>query len=97
MIDIKEHAQGWLLPVRAQPGAKRSAVLGEQAGALKASVTAPAQDGRANQALLELLRETLQLKRSQIELFSGETSRDKKFLVRGLSKAELEQRLAAFD
>jgi uncharacterized protein (TIGR00251 family) len=95
MIDLKEHPQGWLLPVRAQPGAKRSAVLGEQAGALKAAVTAPAQDGRANQALLELLRDALHLKRSQLELYSGEASRNKKLLIRGVSRSELEQRLAS--
>jgi uncharacterized protein YggU (UPF0235/DUF167 family) len=36
----------------------------------------------------------LQVKRSQVVLLSGEKSRDKRFLVRGLSKSELEIRLA---
>jgi uncharacterized protein (TIGR00251 family) len=95
VITIGEHAEGLVLPVRAQPGARKNGVLGEQAGALKVAVTAPPEDGRANKALLETLREVLRLKRSQLELLSGETSRDKRFLVRGLTRAELEARLAA--
>jgi uncharacterized protein (TIGR00251 family) len=81
--------------VRAQPGARRNGVQGEQAGALKVAVTAPPQDGRANEALAEVLRAALGLKRSQLELVAGATSRDKRFLVRGLARAELERRLAA--
>ena len=41
MIAITEHAEGCVLPVRAQPGAKRSGVQGERNGALKVAVTAP--------------------------------------------------------
>jgi uncharacterized protein (TIGR00251 family) len=93
MISIGEHAEGLVLPVRAQPGARKNGVLGEQAGALKVAVTAPPEDGRANKALLETLRELLDLKRSQLELLSGETSRDKRFLVRALTRPELEARL----
>jgi uncharacterized protein (TIGR00251 family) len=93
MVIIREHAEGWVLPVRAQPGAKKTGVLGEQGGALKVSVTAPPQDGRANQALVEALRDLLELRRSQVELLGGETSRDKRFLIRGISRADLENRL----
>jgi uncharacterized protein (TIGR00251 family) len=95
VIAVVEHAEGCVLPVRAQPGARRPGVLGEQNGALKVAVTAPAQDGRANQALCEALREALGLKRSQVELLGGATGRDKRFLIRGLTRAELEARLAA--
>jgi uncharacterized protein (TIGR00251 family) len=95
MIAITEHAEGCVLPVRAQPGARRNGVQGEQNGALKVAVTAPPEDGRANAALVEVLREALGVKRSQIELVSGQTSREKKFLVRGMKKAELERLVAA--
>jgi uncharacterized protein (TIGR00251 family) len=93
MISIKDHPKGCVLPVRAQPGARKTGVLGEQAGALKVAVTAPPEDGRANKALLETLREVLGVKRSQVELLSGATSRDKHFLIRGLTPAELQARL----
>ncbi len=95
MIAVTDHAEGCVLPVRAQPGARRSGVQGEQAGALKVAVTAPPQDGRANEALVDALREALGVRRSQVELLAGATGRDKRFLIRGLTRAELERRLAA--
>jgi uncharacterized protein (TIGR00251 family) len=95
MIAITDHEDGCVLPVRAQPGARRPGVQGEQAGALKVAVSAPPQDGRANEALVEALREALGVRRSQVELLAGATGRDKKFLIRGLTRAELERRVAA--
>ncbi len=93
MIVVTEHAEGYVLPVRAQPGARRSGVQGEQAGALKIAVSAPPEDGRANQAVVEVLRQALGVRRSQIELIGGQTSRDKRFLIRGLTRVELESHL----
>ena len=87
MIDLADHAEGFVLPVRAQPGAQGRRP-GRAHGALKVAVTAPPEDGRANAALVELLREQLGLKRSQVELIAGPTSRDKRFLLRGLSRGE---------
>ncbi len=94
MIELADHPEGVLVAVRAQPGARKAGVLGVQAGALKLAVTAPPEDGRANAALVELLRDRLGLKRSQVELHSGATGRNKKLLVRGLSREELTARLA---
>ena len=56
-VTITPHSEGCILAVRAQPGARKNAVLGEQAGALKVAVTAPPEDGRANAALVEVIRE----------------------------------------
>jgi uncharacterized protein (TIGR00251 family) len=95
MIAVGEHAEGCVLPVRAQPGARRPGVQGEQNGALKVAVAAPPQDGRANEALVEALRQALGVKRSQVELIGGQTGRDKRFLIRGVARAELERKLAA--
>jgi len=89
MIEITAHPEGCVLPVRVQPGARRTGIVGEQAGALKIAVTAPPQDGRANKAVIDVVRETLGIKRSQVDLLSGLTSRDKKVLVRGMAKGEL--------
>src|SRR5258708_35231469 len=93
MIEITDHEEGSVLAVRVQPGARKSGVKGEQAGALKLAVTAPPEGGRANVAVVELLAELLGVKRKQVELIVGPISRDKKFLIRGLNRAELRQRL----
>ena len=95
MVEVIEHPEGIVLPVRAQPGAKANAVRGEQAGALKVAVTQIAEKGKANQALVEVLAETLGLKRSQIELLAGEMQREKKFLIRGVTRDELAEKIAA--
>jgi len=95
MIDIATHPDGCILPVRAQPGARKNAIVGEHGSALKVAVTAPPDRGKANKALVELLSEVLGLKRSQIELIGGLTSHDKRFLIRGLTRAELLARVTA--
>jgi uncharacterized protein len=93
MIELVDHTGGVIVPVRAQPGARKAGILGEQAGALKLAVNAPSEDGRANRALVELLHELLGVKRSQVTLLSGTVSRNKKFLICGLTRRELEERL----
>ena len=95
MIAVAAHPEGSLLAVRAQPGARKNAVVGEHGGALKVAVTAPPEDGRANEALTELLRDWLGLKRSQVELANGHTNRNKQFLIRGLTPEALSALLAS--
>lgn len=94
VIQVQPHAEGVTLAVRVQPGAKKNAVLGEQAGALKVAVTAPPEDGRANDALVEHLKNWLGVKRSQVELLSGRTNRNKVFLIRGMTAEQLSEVLS---
>ncbi|QEL19649.1 DUF167 domain-containing protein [Limnoglobus roseus] len=93
MIVIQPHAEGATLAVRAQPGAKKNAILGEHAGALKVAVTAPPEDGRANAAIVEVLKDALAVKRSQLELLSGAANRNKVFLVRDCTPDDLAARV----
>lgn len=94
-ITITAHAEGALLAVRAQPNAKKNAVLGEHGGSLKVAVTAPPEDGRANEAIAEVLRSWLGLKRAHVELVAGHRSRAKQFLVRGPGADQLAALVAA--
>jgi uncharacterized protein (TIGR00251 family) len=94
VIKITSHPEGAVLSVRAQSGAKKVGVVGEQNGALKVAVSAAPEHGKANQALRDALCEALQLKRGAVELVGGASSRDKRFLIRGLTPAELRVRLA---
>ena len=70
-------------------------MVGEHGGALKVAVTAPPEDGRANEALTELLRDWLGLKRFQVELAGGHTNRNKQVLIRGLAPEALSALLAS--
>ena len=91
---LRAVAAGVSLAVRAQPGAKKTAVVGvygEGATAqLKVAVHAPPLEGRANAALLPFIAEMFGLSKSAVEMVSGETSRSKVFLLRGISKAQAE-------
>jgi uncharacterized protein (TIGR00251 family) len=92
-IQISDHAEGCIVRVRAYPGARRNAIVGAQGGALKVAVTAPPDKGRANDSIVLLLADSLGLKRSQVELVSGATSRAKRFLVRNMTAEELRKTL----
>jgi uncharacterized protein YggU (UPF0235/DUF167 family) len=94
VIAVAAHAQGAILPVRAQPGARRNALLGEHAGALRVAVTAAPERGKANAAIAAVLADALACKASQIALLSGETAREKRFLIVGLTPEELLSRIA---
>ena len=89
MIDLQPHAEGTILPVRAAPGARRNEIRGEQNGCLKICVTEAPEKGKANKALIALLSKAFSLRKSQLELLAGETSRQKRFLVRGVTPQEL--------
>ena len=93
MIALESRNDGVLLPVRAHPGARSAGIRGEQDGALKVSVTQAPEKGKANKAILELLAKQLRLRKSQLELVSGETSQQKRFLVRDITADELQQRI----
>lgn len=86
---LREVAGGVTLAVRAQPGAKKTAIVGvygEGAAAqLKIAVQAPPVEGRANEALILFLAKTFGLPKSAVELVSGELSRSKVFRLRGVS------------
>ena len=95
---IRETREGVTLAVRAQPGAKKTAITGiygEGASAqLKIAVHAPPVEGRANEALEAWLAEFFSLSRANVVLLSGETSRSKVFLLRGMKLAQAEAALA---
>lgn len=62
--------------VHVTPRASRARLAGV-AGSLRAWITAPAEDGRANDALLTLVAEALELRRSEVAIIAGRRSREK--------------------
>ena len=89
---------GVTLAVRAQPGARKTAitgVYGEGATAqLKIAVQAPPVEGRANAALIAFLAETFGVAKNRVEVVSGELSRSKVFLLREVTLERAQMKLA---
>jgi uncharacterized protein YggU (UPF0235/DUF167 family) len=79
---VRRTAAGVTVELRAQPRARRTA-LECAGGALKAQVTAAAEGGKANAALIELLAETWRLPKSAFAVTRGATSRDKVLSIAG--------------
>ena len=94
-VGLEPHARGTILPVRAQPGARRNGIRGCQDGALKVSVTQIAEKGKANTALAKVLTKELGLRKSQVHLLTGETSSQKRFLIESPTLEELAARIEA--
>jgi uncharacterized protein (TIGR00251 family) len=84
---------GVTIAVRVHPQAKRSNVTGMLGSAYKLDVAAPANDGRANEACIELLAEITGITRKNIRLLKGQTSRSKIFEFEGGDEVELRRRL----
>ena len=83
------------LTLRVAPGARRGAVVGRRGGIWKIRVAAPPEGGRANDALVRLLADTLAVPRRHVEIVSGHSSRDKIVALAGIGPDEIERRLTS--
>lgn len=97
---LRKTPSGISLAVRAQPGAKKTAitgVYGEGAAAhLKIAVHAPPLEGRANAALIDFIAQVFGMPKNAIELASGESARSKVFQIRGITLSQAEMTLADY-
>ncbi len=71
------------LTLHIQPGAKKTEFAGRHGDALKIRLAAPPVDGKANEALIKFIADTLKLPKSAVNLKSGQTSRRKVVEVQG--------------
>src|SRR6184192_2165083 len=83
------------LRLRVSPGARRSAVVGRQGDAWKVRIAEAPERGRANEAVLRLLAETLTLPRTALTLVSGHGTREKIVELTGIGPGLTERRLSS--
>jgi uncharacterized protein len=83
------------ISVKIQPNGGRNQVTGLANGVWKIKVAAPPEKGKANKELIEFLADTLDLRKDQIEIISGQTSHNKLLEIQGLDEAEILKRLGA--
>lgn len=73
--------------LRVQPRASRDEIAGEYQDGLKIRLTAPPQDGCANEALRQLLATRLKVPLAAVRIASGERSRAKRVEIDGVTAA----------
>jgi len=80
---LRRTPKGVTVVLRVQPRARRTALECSDKGVLKAAVTAPAEEGKANTAVMALLAAEWRLPRSAFDVLRGAAARDKVLSVSG--------------
>lgn len=84
-VPIKAAGENTLLSIKVTPKAAKTYIgdimdLGGES-TLKVYVTAAAEDGKANEAVLKLLSKEMGVSKSSLEIVFGATDRNKKILI----------------
>jgi len=88
---VQERPGAVRFSVRVQPRGARDGVEGVHAGALRVRVNAPPVDGAANEALVELIADWLDVPRRAVAIVGGTTSRTKTIEVRDVDAARVRE------
>src|SRR5215471_3086047 len=81
---VNDRAGGVRFSVHVRPRSSRSAILGVREGALEVALTSPPADGAANSELCKLLARALDVRRGDVNIVVGQSSRGKVVEVNGM-------------
>lgn len=81
------------LRIRVTPKASRNQIAGWRGKQLAVKVTAPPVEGAANEAVIKLLSKQLGLRACDIQIASGDSSRDKLVVIEGCEREDFLKRL----
>ncbi len=84
-----ETPEGVVLNVRAQPRSSRAGIDSLMGDAVKVRIRSAPVDGKANKELIETLADAFGLPKSAVLFKSGETSKTKRILLKGITAAEV--------
>jgi len=85
----EEREDGTIISVRAVPRAGRNQIDGIVEDSLRVRLAAAPVDGAANAALIDLLAHRFDISKSRISIVSGERSRRKRVLLRGVDESSV--------
>jgi len=92
-LRVHEDAGGVTIAVKVVPGSSRDRVAGVLGDALKIAVSAPAEKGKANAAVRDILAGALGVDKGSITLVSGHTRPRKQFRIEGVAAEQLRKLL----
>ncbi|MEW6739271.1 MAG: DUF167 domain-containing protein [Nitrospirota bacterium] len=76
---------GIIIQVKVIPRSSKKEIAGVEGNTIKIKLTAPPVEGAANEQLIELLSETLSIKKGNIEIVKGDSSRYKTVKIKGVN------------
>ena len=85
---------GLVLAVKVVPGSSRQRIVGPYGDGIKITVRAAAEGGAANQAVLSVLADALEIAPANLRIVRGHTNPRKEVLIVGLSAETIRERLA---
>ena len=88
-----ETPEGVVLNVRAQPRSSKAGIDGLLGDAVKVRIRCAPVDGKANKELVETLADEFSLPKSRVEFKSGETSKSKRILLKGIDLATVKAKV----
>ncbi len=83
-VRIESDGSAVRLWIKAVPGASRDQIAGVLGDRLKVRVTAPAEDGRANEAVCATIAKALKIRSKQVAIESGQTNPEKIVRIEGV-------------
>jgi uncharacterized protein len=95
MLRLREKDGGVTIECRVIPRAGRTEIRGEREGVLQIALNVPPIEGRANEALIQLLAKAFRVPPSRISILKGLQSRTKVLFVHGVKGEEAHQLLSA--
>lgn len=91
----QETPEGVILNVKAAPRSSKAGLDGLLGDAVKVRVRCAPVDGKANKELVEVLADAFDLPKSSVVFKSGETSKTKRLLLRGVTVDTVRARVGA--
>jgi uncharacterized protein len=85
---VQGEKQETVLTIRVVPGSSVNKIVASEEGVLRVKLTAPAVEGRANEALIAFLAKKLRVPKGKVTIVSGPFSRVKRVKVEGVSETE---------
>ncbi len=76
------------LKVKVEPRSSKSEIIGPYGDGIKVKLTSPPVEGKANKELIDLLSKELKIRKKDIEIISGQSSKNKVVRFIGLSKID---------
>lgn len=92
---VKKGALGCTIDLYVSPRASKSRVIGLYGDRLKVQIAAPPVDGKANEAVVGLMAEWLQVPKSAVSILSGHTGKQKTIEVRNVEFEYVQQLINA--